>query len=314
MVGHGREELLAQLEALEPRTARSGLVAWVFSGQGSQVLGMGKALYERFPVFREAFDAALNALPDGEGLRAVMWGTDAAALERTENTQPALFVFQVAANALLRSMGYQPDRIVGHSIGELAGAVAAGAMSLQDAATLVATRGRLMGSLPAGGAMIAIAAPEAEVAKALRKGAEISGVNGPRSVVVSGDEKAVEAVAAAFAKSGVRTTRLAVSHAFHSAHMDPILGALGEAAGKVTFLQPNIEVLPTSHGDPGTARYWVDQARGAVRFADAVTAAGQGGATLFVEIGPQSTLLGLVGQTLAEGEAPALIPLVERDL
>ncbi|MCA9490227.1 MAG: SDR family NAD(P)-dependent oxidoreductase [Myxococcales bacterium] len=302
VAGTSTEALVAALRGAQPTTATHGRVAFVFSGQGSQRLGMGKELHAAHPAFRAAFDEALAALePHVEGsLRDVIWGEDASLLEQTAYTQPALFAMEVALAELWRAVGVEPDVVTGHSVGEFAAAVVAGLLSLEDAARLVAVRGRLMGALPAGGAMVVIRAEEAEITPLLGPGVSLAAVNAPGSCVVSGDEEAVLAVARSFEERGVRTTRLAVSHAFHSHRMDPILEELREVAASVTFRAPVVRMVATSEGDMATPAYWVGQARGAVRFADAVGQLSAAGALTFVEIGPQVTLLGLVAQTLPD--------------
>ncbi|WP_203935260.1 type I polyketide synthase, partial [Virgisporangium ochraceum] len=302
VVAADRETLLAGLSDLVEGggirgAVDEGRVAFLFTGQGSQRPGMGRGLYEAYPVFAEAFDAVCAHL-DGP-VREVVFGDDADLLAQTVYTQQGLFAVEVALFRLLESWGVKPDHLIGHSIGELAAAHVAGVLSLSDAATLVAARGRLMQALPSGGAMVSVQASEEEVLPLLVGNVGIAAVNGPRSVVVSGEEDAVLAVTAGF-----KAKRLSVSHAFHSPLMEPMLDEFRGIAETLTFQAPVIPIATS--GDVTDPEYWVRHVRDAVRFADGMRALETAGVTTFIEVGPAG-VLSAMGQACVDGTfLPAL--------
>ena len=279
---------------------RSPKLAFLFTGQGAQHVGMGKAIYEACPSFRAWIDHCAELLePHLERpLLDVLWTGEA--LHQTANTQPALFAIEYSLAKVFEEWGVTPDLLLGHSIGEYAAACIAGVFSLEDALRLVSARGRLMQSLPTGGQMVSIAADEATVREAIGKDSSVSiaAVNGPRSIVFSGHGEAVEAIVENLNERGVKTTALKVSHAFHSPMMDPVLDEFREVAASVSFKPPNKTLISNVTGEPWgeaqlTADYWVEQLRGAVRFADGMAYAQSKKFQTFVEIGPKPTLLGL---------------------
>ncbi|MBV2364717.1 SDR family NAD(P)-dependent oxidoreductase [Streptomonospora sp. NEAU-YY374] len=319
----GRAELLAGLAAVERGGRASGVlrgravagpVAVLFPGQGTQYARMGRRLHAEEPVFAAALDAVCAELDPllPRPLREVLWapegGPEAALLHRTGFTQPALFAVEVALYRLLESWGVRPALVAGHSVGEISAAHAAGLLGLADACALVAERARLLDALPEGGAMVAVGASAEEAGALVSAAADrvaLAAVNGPESVVVSGEAAAVERVARALAARGRRTRRLAVSHAFHSPLVEPAMAGLRAAArglavraGEGPLLVSGLTGAVAGAAELGAADYWARQAREPVRFADCVAVLRARGAEVFCELGPGGTLAALARTVL----------------
>jgi acyl transferase domain-containing protein len=289
-------------------------VAFLFTGQGAQYPGMGQGLYRSQPAFRNALDDCDRLLQPmlGIALPELLWppAGSASLLDDTRLTQPALFAIEYALARLWESHGIRPTTVLGHSVGEYVAACIAGVFSLEDGLRLVCERARLMGSLPAGGAMAAIFASEAAVLAMIQvQGSAlcIAGVNGPDNTVVSGEEAEVERLLRHAAAAGMDGQRLKVSHAFHSHLMDPILDAFEACAATVSYRAPAIGLISNLTGELAgpellTPQYWRRHLREAVRFGDSVSTLAKDGCRIGVEVGPHPVLIGMARRASPDPE------------
>jgi amino acid adenylation domain-containing protein len=294
--------------------------AFLFPGQGSQYINMGKHLYAHEPLFREIVDQCSELLQPKLQLdlrnmlypRAEDTQWAETELRETRTTQPALFVVEYALARMWMSWGVLPESMLGHSIGEYAAACLAGVFSLEDALNLVALRGCLMQSCERGG-MLAVAASEEEVQSFLKSGVDLAAVNGTRSCVLSGPFDLLETVEKELAGRQIAHRRLQSSHAFHSFMMDPILKVFVDEVQKVRLNAPRIPYLSNVTGDWITAEqaidpaYWGRQLRGAVKFAPALQRLCDGSGRLVLEVGPGHTNSTAVRQTIAKELLPVML-------
>jgi acyl transferase domain-containing protein/acyl carrier protein len=293
-------------------------VVFMFTGQGSQYAGMGRELFETEPIFRRELEKCaeiLNPLLDEPALELLFGESQrhpsGHVLDQTQYTQPTLFALEYALAAMWRSWGVEPCAVLGHSVGEYVAACLAGVFSLEDGLRLVAERGRLMGTLPAGGTMAAVFADESRVAAAIEaEGTEaaIACLNGPANVVISGEDSTVEAFLVRLGQAGIKSRRLVVSHAFHSPLMDSILDPFLSMATKVQYSEPRIAIVSNVTGEmayPGlmtSPEYWSRHIRNPVRFADSIRVLREADRSIFLEIGPHPVLGGMARMTAPEAE------------
>ncbi|MBL8341597.1 MAG: type I polyketide synthase [Rubrivivax sp.] len=332
--------LVAQLRALAAGQTPAGVaqgqaaarvrVAFLFTGQGSQYVGMGRELFDTEPVFRQAVERCAAVLDPllPKPLATLLFEDAGGLLDQTGQTQPALYALQVALAELWRSWGVQPSAVIGHSVGEFAAAAVAGVFSIEDGARLIAARGRLMQALPAGGAMVQVqgdavlvhAEVEREVAAHAAE-VSVAARNAPGTVVIAGAGAAVKAIAERLAARGLRTQALTVSHAFHSPLMQPMIDEFGRIAAAVEHHEPQVTwvsnldggVLDWAQWGPRMPEYWSRHVRDAVAFEAGIRALAALGVEAAVEVGPHPTLTGLAQQTLGDGTAITWHPSLKRN-
>ncbi|NET14152.1 MAG: SDR family NAD(P)-dependent oxidoreductase, partial [Okeania sp. SIO1H6] len=323
-----QEELVGVFSG-QPNNESTQKIAFLFTGQGSQYVNMAWQLYEQAPTFRKAVEECDQILQQylEESILEIIYPEDAqkstaSLLDQTGYTQPAIFVIEYALFKLWSSWGIKPKVVMGHSVGEYVAATVAGVFSLEDGLKLIAMRGKLMQKLPSGGEMVSVMASESQVTEAIGEyssSVTIAAINGPESIVISGESAAIGSICSFFESVGVKTKKLQVSHAFHSPLMEPMLTEFEAVAKQVTYNQPRITLISNVTGTEAgeeitTAKYWVAHVCQPVRFAQSMKTLESEGYETFLEIGPKPILLSMGRQCVKEdvGEwLPSLRPGVD---
>ncbi|AOY83393.1 type I polyketide synthase [Moorena producens JHB] len=341
VIASNQQELLEKLKAHQAREPVTEIfsgeipgtsiaqVAFLFTGQGSQYIDMGRQLYETQPTFQKILDQCNEILKEylEVPLLEVIYPLDAQKstsnlLDQTAYTQPAIFAIEYALAKLWESWGVRPDVVMGHSVGEYVAATVAGVFSLEDGLKLIAMRGQLMQKLPSGGEMVSVMASESQVTEAIKEYTSqvtIAAVNGPESIAISGESGAIASICSRLESEGVKTKQLQVSHAFHSPLMEPMLTEFAAIAQEITYNQPKIPLISNVTGtevgtEITTAEYWVGHVRQPVRFAQSMKTLEEQRYETFLEIGPKPILLAMGRQCLTEDAGkwlPSLRPGVD---
>ena len=326
IIADSKEQMREKLERLDSGERSAGVfegqkesadpikVAFLFTGQGSQHIGMGRRLYETQPAFRKTLERCQEILQGelAQPLLSVLYpeSGQSSPLDQTAYTQPALFSLEYALAELWRSWGIYPSAVMGHSVGEYVAACVAGVFSLEEGLKLIAARGRLMQEMCEKGRMAAVSADEERVAaavKAFQGDVVIAALNGPQNTVISGPPEAVQQILDQLKTAGIKVQPLAVSHAFHSPMMEPMLIGFERLAAKVKYSSPRVALISNLTGQAVTAAeittagYWVRHVRETVKFSSSMQTLRQRDFQIFLELGPTPTLLGMGGKCLPEG-------------
>lgn len=341
---NSRAALLAKLQEVSQGQLPTGAaqavadeppkIAFLFTGQGSQYVGMGRQLYDTQPVFRQELDRCAQILEPylDQPLLSVLFPADGAGsdsadsdsadslLDQTAYTQPALFTIEYALAQLWQSWGIHPEVVMGHSVGEYVAACIAGVFSLEDGLKLIAERGRLMQALPAGGSMVAVMASESDVRSLIAhpdyQDCAIAAVNGPQSVVISGPKQPLTFLGQTLEQKDIKTKFLTVSHAFHSSLMEPMVAKFRSVAATVTYGTPQMDIISNLTGQLVEAAeiadpdYWCRHILAPVRFADSIQTLQEQGYRDFLEVGPKPVLAGMAYHCLSAEtqETTVLLP------
>ena len=320
---NSQEEIKGVLKGKLSANNKAAKIVFLFTGQGSQYINMGRQLYETQPVFRQALEQCNQILQQylEKSIFEVIYPENNPELDnsidQTANTQPALFAIEYALYKLWESWGIKPDVVMGHSVGEYVAACIAGVFTLEDGLKLIAHRGRLMEQLPTGGEMFAVMASEEEIKPLIASYSDqvtIAAINGPSSIVISGESEAIEGVRERLDSLEIKTKQLQVSHGFHSHLMEPMLAEFMVVASEITYNQPTIPLISNVTGavadnsinSIATANYWVNDVRQPVKFAQSMETLHLQGYSVFLEIGAKPILLGMARQCLPEDRGVCL--------